>query len=82
MIDQLGNSVVALDAAQRDDLALMRAMRDAVAQGWAARLQDQRDILDAMKTDAAAQDADIAKAIARREAMLGDTTMQYQQAAE
>ena len=82
MIDQLGNSVVALDAAQRDDLALIRAMRDAVAQGWTARLQDQRDILDAMKTDAATQDADFAKAIARRENMLGEPAMQYQQAAE
>ena len=82
MIDQLGNSVVALDKAQRDDLAMLHAMRDAVAQGWVARLQDQRGILDAMKTDAAAQDADFAKAIARREAMLGEPAVQYQQAAE
>ena len=86
MIEGIGNAIVALDAAHREDIELLHHQRKATANAWAARISDYTELCNsfvhAMKTDAAAQDADFAKAIARREHMLGEQPMQYQQAAE
>jgi len=82
MIHTIGTHVADLDTAQRGDLALIRQQRDATAKAWAGRIQDMLDFVAAMKTDAAAQDADFAKAIARREAMIGEPAQQFRQAAE
>ncbi|MBA3752929.1 MAG: hypothetical protein H0X01_02025 [Nitrospira sp.] len=75
MIHTLGTHVADLDTAQREDLELLRQQREAVAKYWAT-------VAHEMKTAAAEQDADFAAAIARREAMIGEPAMQYQQAAE
>lgn len=81
MIDQLGNEAVALharivdiDLAVREDLLELRAWRDKVANTYA-------DQIAAIKSDAAAHDVDFAKAIARREAMLGES-QSFKMAAE
>ena len=68
----IGTAIADHDAAHREDIDLIRQQRDATAKAWAGRIADMSDLLAAMKTDAAAQDADFAKAIARREAMLGE----------
>ena len=93
MIEGIGNAIVALDAAHREDIELLHHQRDYVARTHAALISDltaahrertveHDDLVERIKTAAAAQDADFAKAIARRESMLGEPAMQYQQAAE
>ena len=72
MIHTIGTATADLDQAHRADLELIHQQRDATAKAHAARIADHMDMVAAMKTDAAAQDVDFAKAIARREAMLGE----------
>ena len=54
---------------------LLRQQRQAIAKHFKARLLD-------MKADAAAMDAELAKAIADVEELMGEPPVQYQQAAE
>ena len=75
MIEGIGNAIVALDAAHREDIELLRDMRQRTENTY-------RELIADLKTVADAADADFAKAIARREHMLGEQPMQYQQAAE
>lgn len=60
-------------AAHRADIEALRIWREKVAQTYADQIVIQQEIIAAIKTDAAAQDAEFAKAIARREAMLGES---------
>ena len=96
MIEGIGNAIVALDAAHREDIELLHHQRKATANTYAAliadlvsvhkvRTADHEDFVARIKTAAGAEDSDFAKAIARRESMLGEPAMQYQglaQAAE
>lgn len=81
-IHLIGTAIADHDQAHRNDLELMHTQREATAKAWEARIADVADLLATMKHDAAAIDADFAKAIARRQAMLGEPAVQYQQAAE
>ena len=81
-IHALGHAIADHDAAHRADIDALRIWREKVAQNYLDQVANQMEIVAAIKRDAAAQDAEFAKAIARREAMLGEPAMQYQQAAE
>lgn len=89
MIHQLGIEAVAhharivdLDQAIRDDIDALRIWREKVAQTFADQVSNQMEIVAAIKHDAAAQDAEFAKAIARKEHMLGEPAVQFREAAE